>query len=183
MMEECAWVESPVFPDRYLVSSDGRVFSIVSAKELKPHFDRGGYVYYVLQSCGVVKTIKAHRLVAIAFIPNPMNKPAVDHIDGDPSNNNVSNLRWVTAKENSLNPVTLPRLRERAAVNLRKMQQLAVERNFYKKAVLITWADGRIEQTESVKEASNRTGVSASRLSQILQGKHKQYRAFTAQYA
>ena len=182
-MKERAWVESPVFPDRYLVSSDGRVFSIVSAKELKPHFDRGGYVYYVLRSCGVGKTVKAHRLVAIAFIPNPMNKPAVDHIDGDPSNNDVSNLRWVTAKENSLNPATLPRLRERAAVNLRKMQRLAVERNFYKKAVLITWADGRVEQTESVKEASERTGVGASRLSQILQGKHKQYRAFTAQYA
>ena len=50
------------------------------------------------------KTI--HRLVADAFIPNPENKPVVDHIDTNPANNNVENLRWTTVQENCMNPLT-----------------------------------------------------------------------------
>lgn len=50
-----------------------------------------------------------HRLVAMAFIPNPENKPYVDHIDGNRLNNDASNLRWVNAAENSHNPITKQR--------------------------------------------------------------------------
>ena len=51
-----------------------------------------------------------HVLVANAFIPNSENKPEVDHIDGNPSNNKVENLRWVTHKENMNNPIARVRL-------------------------------------------------------------------------
>lgn len=50
-----------------------------------------------------------HRIVAEAFIPNVGNKPYIDHIDTDPSNNRCDNLRWVTASENSKNPISLER--------------------------------------------------------------------------
>ena len=69
------------------------------------------------------KSYPVHVLVAKAFIPNPENKPFVDHIDTDRNNNTVSNLRWVTSLENANNPLTLKHLRtakcnKRACINL-----------------------------------------------------------------
>ena len=53
--------------------------------------------------CIKCKTYHVHRLIAETFIPNPDNKPCIDHIDRNRANNDVSNLRWVTTKENAYN--------------------------------------------------------------------------------
>jgi hypothetical protein len=76
--------------ESYFVSEDGRVF-----KEMKPWLN-GGY-----PSIKINKKHKlVHKLVAEAFIENTEGKPQVNHIDGNKENNNVSNLEWVTSKEN-----------------------------------------------------------------------------------
>ena len=59
-----------------------------------------GYHQVGLSRDGKPKTLPVSRLVALHYIPNPENKPEVDHIDRNPSNNHVSNLRWVTRQEN-----------------------------------------------------------------------------------
>lgn len=67
---------------------------------LKPRISKHGYYYVNIYKNNNRKTVKNHRLVAEAFIPNPENKPEVNHKDGDKLNNKISNLEWVTSSEN-----------------------------------------------------------------------------------
>lgn len=68
-----------------------------SIKLLKQFSDKDGYLFSNLSCC--IKRV--HRLVAQTFIPNPDNLPIVLHLDNDPSNNNLDNLKWGTKKENT----------------------------------------------------------------------------------
>jgi len=87
----------------YLVYEDGRVFSKNIRRFLKPHDNGHGYHQVFLCKDGKRKQFRVNRLVAQAYIPNPDNKPEVDHIDKDRTNNDISNLRWVTSSENCQN--------------------------------------------------------------------------------
>ena len=84
----------------------------IPARILRVHAHPRGYIYVGLMKDGVRFHFKVHRLVAEAFIPNPENKPCVDHIDTNKSNNTVSNLRWCTIKENMNNPITIEKFKE-----------------------------------------------------------------------
>lgn len=69
-------------------------------RTLKQKTDRRGYKRVTLWKNKREKDFLVHRLVCTAFHPNPENKPEVNHIDGNPSNNRVDNLEWVTSQEN-----------------------------------------------------------------------------------
>ena len=92
------WRNIPSCDERYYVSSDGRVLGANGL--LKPVRGKDGYLRCNIAQDGKFRLWLVHRLVAEAFIPNPDNKPEVNHIDGDKANNNVSNLEWVTREEN-----------------------------------------------------------------------------------
>lgn len=95
----------------YLIGDDGFVYKDLGnnrgLRKLKGMDNSGGYKAVTLWKDGKpYQRWLVHRLVATAFIPNPDNKPFVDHINGDKIDNRVENLRWATQKENSNNPNT-----------------------------------------------------------------------------
>lgn len=67
---------------------------------IKPSETIFGYLCVKLRKNGKHKTFGVHRLVALTFIPNPLNKKEVNHIDHNPQNNIVSNLEWISHREN-----------------------------------------------------------------------------------
>jgi hypothetical protein len=87
----------------YSISNFGNVKNNKTGKIIKPQLDDKGYYKVGLHKNGGRKKFKVHRLVGIAFIPNPKNKPQIDHIDNIKTNNNVNNLRWCTNSENNQN--------------------------------------------------------------------------------
>jgi hypothetical protein len=90
--------------ENYSVTEDGQVWSNITNRFLKTKLNKkiNGYVLVQLYSKGKMKNHYVHRLVAQAYIPNPDNKPQVNHLDKNIHNNNVGNLEWCTCKENQV---------------------------------------------------------------------------------
>jgi len=89
----------------YTIDRDGNVKNKITGKVLKPATDSDGYKVIGLTNNTIRKTLKIHRLLALHYIPNPENKPHIDHIDRNKLNNNLSNLRWASFSENSINRI------------------------------------------------------------------------------
>ena len=81
------------------VTKQGKVFLAENGKEITPKNNGNGYLRIYIPKIG--KRYLLHRLVAVTYVPNPKDKPQVNHIDGNKHNNSASNLEWCTNKENS----------------------------------------------------------------------------------
>lgn len=114
-MEE-EWKDVVGYEDCYEISNHGNVRSkerkthtygsrhrTFPSKQLIGYVNKKGYVIADLCKEGNRKSHSVHRLVAMAWLENPHERTQVDHIDRNPSNNMVSNLRWVTGAENQAN--------------------------------------------------------------------------------
>lgn len=98
----------------YYIGSDGFMYKDCGGnrgmKRLKGMPNSGGYRAVVMVENGYKERYLIHRLVAMYFVPNPENKPYVDHINTDRTDNRPENLRWVSAKENMNNPISKERM-------------------------------------------------------------------------
>lgn len=92
----------------YECSNYGRIKSLWKNKIINGSLDEDGYIKITLtKKDGIQVTERKCRLIGKTWIPNPYNKPEIDHINTIRTDDRVSNLRWVTSKENKENPQTI----------------------------------------------------------------------------
>lgn len=173
--EELKQIED--FP-RYMVSNMGRVFSYTNPekpKMLRPSPDGFGYNQVALMRDGKRITKKVARLVAKAFIPNPLNKPQVDHIlpISEGGTDEASNLRWATASENQRNQRTYEKLKTR-------LQQMSVERSYGVYAYDKEY--NQVSAFTSTAEAARQLNYSQGNLSSCCQGSLPTYKGLIWSY-
>ena len=89
--------------ENYIIFENGDIINVNTGKKLNPTKDTTGYMRVGLYSNGVKTHFSVHRLIALAYIPNPENKPCIDHINRIRDDNRIENLRWATRLENMQN--------------------------------------------------------------------------------
>ena len=157
------WKPIPGYEGMYEVSSYGRVRSYKQQKEriLSPGKDGSGYYFVNLCKDGKVKMCTIHRLVAEAFIPNPINFPVVNHKDETRTNNYFENLEWCTQAYNLAYGTRLQRVAEKHSI---PVVQFDKNGNF-------------VAEYKSIIEAARRTGIATTHICNCCQHKPGHYSA------
>ena len=143
--------------EKYEVSNLGKVRNIKSGRILKPSLHKNGYSRHFLCENNKRKHLYLHRIIATAFIDNPGEKPQVNHIDENKTNNDLSNLEWCTVKENNIHGTRTKRVAE-------KLSQ---------KVIQLDLNDNILNVFKSMRQAERETGIDATSISACCNGKRK----------
>lgn len=179
------WKDINGYDGYYQISNLGRVKSLPKKRNnnngyyiqkemiLKNHLNNKGYQYVYL-SVPIKKKYYVHRLVGIAFIPNPFKKPYINHIDCNPLNNNMKNLEWCTPQENTDHMVSLKR-------NIRDenwFKRQAKARKKQCKKVIGTKINGNEVIIFNSMQEAQRNGFNAGGISECCSGKRKFHKGY-----
>ncbi|HFI0937751.1 TPA: NUMOD4 domain-containing protein [Streptococcus suis] len=156
------WKDVRGYEGYYMVSNKGRVKSCYTKKILKQQLKKTGYLQVVLYKDRKPKSWLVHRLVGIAFIPNPENKEQVNHIDEDKTNNCLENLEWLSPDENA----------NFGTRNYRFSSKI-------KKRVIQMDLSGKVIKTfDSAIDAAKETGLKSQGIARAARGERKKYSGF-----
>lgn len=161
--------------ERYEITEDGRVWSTYYHLWLNPDIAHNGYLRVRLYHKEGSKKFAVHVLVAKHFLENTENKPEVNHIDGNKTNNNVFNLEWVTGSENQLHAFKSglhERTREASKRNMKLVQKWVMANQA--KVVLQYDLNGNfIAEHLSTGKAAIATGAQQTKISSVALGKRR----------
>ena len=143
---------------------------IKKGRVLKQPTNSHGYLYVSIHKDGKQRVIQSHELIAKTFLPNPENKPQVNHIDGNKKNNKVDNLEWVTPSENllhafrtGLNPGSRPWAGKTGKDHIRSIP-----------VIMCSPSGEELREFENITFAAKYLGLkSGSHISQCLKGMRK----------
>lgn len=158
------WKDVVEYEGLYEVSTEGRVRNKRTLRMMTPCNNGNGYMMVNLSKNGKAKLRYIHRLVGMAFIPNPENKPEINHKDEDKANNRLENLEWMTHLENMRHGTGMAR--SQAKQRRKPILQYDLEGNF-------------IREFESTKEAVRQYG---SNVGKVLKGTYSQTHGFIFKY-
>ena len=163
------WKPIAGYEGLYEVSDTGLVRSLRFGKKkiLAPAGNGGGYIQVGLHKDGKLKHMLVHRLVANAFIPNPLGLATVNHRDENKSNNQASNLEWMTLTDNNRYGTRSLRV---ALAKSRPVLQLDRQGNV-------------VSRFPSAKEAARQTGIVRSGISEVCRGIRKTAGGYVWKYA
>lgn len=160
------WAIIPGASCNHQISNTGKVktFYLNEEKIMKPSVDNCGYEKISISINGKRKTFTIHKLVALFFLPNPLDLKEINHIDGNKRNNNVNNLEWCTRSENVSHAFLMGlKVNKKGEESLlsKEFNQFDLEGNLIKK-----W--------RGVKQCSKELGINDSRqITQNLHGRSK----------
>lgn len=155
----------------YYAKDNGEIWSVKrgAPRRLVPTLNHKGYERVKLWLNGVSKTITVHQLIAKTFVPNPENKPQVNHKDENKRNNNANNLEWCTCLENirygtgisrSANSRKGLKVKNRKEIEAHKKPVFQLDKN---ENILKAWS--------SITEASRELNIKDSHISACCKGK------------
>jgi hypothetical protein len=162
----------------YLISLDGKVFSLTTMKYLSQSTTPAGYKHVRIQNENGNKTFLVHRLVASSYIKNNENKAQVNHIDGNKKNNCLLNLEWSTPSENQKHSYRIGlaksnnKQKEAARINGRLVgKQNGIVGGLKKRKLVINIETGIFYN--GIQEAANSIGIKKGTLNAMLVGQNK----------